>query len=61
MEATGGTHANDEATHPVRTCGGDGRAGFWGVRRSSHAEARQYRRYHFVCERVKGTYRLEES
>jgi hypothetical protein len=27
----------------------------------SHAEARQYRRYHFVCERVKGTYRLEES
>jgi hypothetical protein len=27
----------------------------------SHAEARQYRRYHFVCERVRGTYRLEES
>jgi hypothetical protein len=27
----------------------------------SHAEARQYRHYHFVCERVKGTYRLEKS
>jgi hypothetical protein len=27
----------------------------------SHSEARQYRRYHFVCERVRGTYRLEHS
>jgi hypothetical protein len=27
----------------------------------SHAKARQYRRYHFVCERVRGTYRLEHS
>jgi hypothetical protein len=27
----------------------------------SHAEARQYRRYHFVCESVRGTYRLERS
>jgi hypothetical protein len=27
----------------------------------SHAEARQYRRYHFVCVRVRGTYRLERS
>jgi hypothetical protein len=27
----------------------------------SHAEARQYRRYHFVCERVRGVYRLERS
>jgi len=27
----------------------------------SHAEARQYVRYHFVCERVRGTYRLEHS
>jgi hypothetical protein len=26
----------------------------------SHAEARQYRRYHFVCVRVRGTYRLEQ-
>jgi hypothetical protein len=25
----------------------------------SHAEAGQYRRYHFVCARVRGTYRLE--
>ncbi len=27
----------------------------------SHAEARQYPRYHFKCERVNGTYRLERS
>jgi hypothetical protein len=27
----------------------------------AHSEARQYRRYHFVCERVRGTYRLERS
>lgn len=27
----------------------------------SHAKARQYRRYHFVCESVRGTYRLERS
>src|ERR1700722_11301991 len=27
----------------------------------SHSEGSQYRRYHFVCERVCGTYRLEES
>ena len=27
----------------------------------SHAEARQYLRYHFVCERVRGTYRLERG
>jgi len=27
----------------------------------SHAEARQYVRYRFVCERVRGTYRLEHS
>jgi hypothetical protein len=27
----------------------------------SHAEARQYRRYHFSCERIRGTYRLERS
>ena len=27
----------------------------------SHAEARQYVRYHFVCERIRGTYRLERS
>lgn len=27
----------------------------------SHAEARQYRRYHFVCVRVRGTYRLEHG
>jgi hypothetical protein len=27
----------------------------------SHAEGRQYVRYHFVCERVRGTYRLERS
>lgn len=25
----------------------------------SHTEARQYVRYHFVCETVRGTYRLE--
>ena len=25
----------------------------------SHTEAREYVRYHFVCERVRGTYRLE--
>jgi hypothetical protein len=25
----------------------------------SRYEARQYRRYHFVCELVRGTYRLE--
>jgi hypothetical protein len=27
----------------------------------AHSEARQYRRYHFVCERVRGVYRLEHS
>lgn len=27
----------------------------------SHSEASQYRRYHFVCQRVRGTYRLEHS
>lgn len=27
----------------------------------SHAEARQYVRYHFVCERIRGTYRLERG
>ena len=27
----------------------------------SHAEARQYRRYHFTCQRVNGVYRLERS
>ena len=27
----------------------------------SHAEARQYVRYRFVCERVRGTYRLERG
>ena len=27
----------------------------------SHSKARQYRRYHFVCQRVRGTYRLEHS
>ena len=27
----------------------------------SHAEARQYRRYHYVCELVRGTYRLERG
>lgn len=27
----------------------------------SHTEARQYVRYHFVCERVRGTYRLERG
>jgi hypothetical protein len=27
----------------------------------SHSEARQYRRYHFACENVRGTYRLEHS
>jgi hypothetical protein len=27
----------------------------------SRAEARQYRRYHFICESVRGTYRLERS
>jgi hypothetical protein len=27
----------------------------------AHSEARQYRRYHLVCERVRGTYRLEHS
>jgi NADPH-dependent curcumin reductase CurA len=27
----------------------------------AHAEARQYVRYHFVCDRVRGTYRLERS
>lgn len=27
----------------------------------SHSEASQYRRYHFVCERVRGTYRLEHT
>jgi hypothetical protein len=27
----------------------------------SHSEARQYRRYHFVCQRVRGTFRLEHS
>jgi len=27
----------------------------------SHAEASQYRRYHFSCVRVRGVYRLERS
>jgi hypothetical protein len=27
----------------------------------SHLEAAQYRRYHYVCTRVRGTYRLEHS
>jgi NADPH-dependent curcumin reductase CurA len=27
----------------------------------SHAEATQYRRYHFSCVRVRGVYRLEHS
>lgn len=27
----------------------------------SHAERRQYRRYHFTCRRVNGVYRLEHS
>jgi hypothetical protein len=27
----------------------------------SHYEASQYRRYHFVCEDVRGTYRLERT
>ena len=27
----------------------------------SRADARQYVRYHFVCERVRGTYRLERG
>lgn len=27
----------------------------------SHAEASQYRRYHFKCVRVRGTYRLEHT
>jgi hypothetical protein len=27
----------------------------------SHAEARQYPRYHFECVQVNGTYRLERS
>ena len=27
----------------------------------AHSEAREYRRYHFVCELVHGTYRLEED
>jgi hypothetical protein len=27
----------------------------------SHAEASQYRRYHYVCVRARGVYRLEHS
>jgi hypothetical protein len=27
----------------------------------AHSRARQYRRYHFKCVRVRGTYRLEHS
>lgn len=27
----------------------------------SHSEASQYRRYHYVCDDINGTYRLERS